>query len=98
MSRAKRFVKLKPRKEVKEQVSKTPVVILETPKSTKENIYEVKGMTHEYSANKPVQRRLTRSQIAKEKGKSVISGESSSLKGDLNDILEAIGITEYPLV
>ena len=47
MSRAKRFVKLKPRKQVKERVRKTPVVILETPKSTKEKIAEVKGMTQE---------------------------------------------------
>ena len=43
-------------------------------------------MTQEQSTNTPIQRRLTRSEIAKEKGKSVISGESSSLKGDLNDI------------
>ena len=98
MSRAKRFVKLKPRKQVKEQVRKTPVFILETPKSTKVKISEVKAMTQEQSTNKPVQRRLTRSQIAKEKGKSVISGESSSLKGDLNDILKAIGIAKSPLV
>ena len=69
MSRAKRFVKLKPKKQVKEKVSKTLLVILETPKSTKVKIYEVKEMTQEKSANKPVQRRLTRSQIAKEKGK-----------------------------
>ena len=81
MSKAKRYVNLKPRKQVKEQASKAPIVILETPKSTKENIFEVKGMTQEQSTNKPVQRRLTRSQIAKEKGKSVISGEGSSLKG-----------------
>jgi len=47
MSRAKRFVKLKPRKQVKEKVSKTPVVVLETAKSTKEKIIEVKGMTQE---------------------------------------------------
>lgn len=61
MSREKRFVKLKPRKQVKEKVSKTPVVILETPKSAKENISEVKGMTQEQSTKKLVQRRLTRS-------------------------------------
>ena len=69
MSRGKRFAKLKPRKQVKEQVRKTPIVILETPKSTKEKISDVKEMTQEQSTNKPVQRRLTRSQIAKEKGK-----------------------------
>ena len=47
MSREKRYVKLKPKKQVKEQVSKAPVVILETPKSTKEKISKVKGMTQE---------------------------------------------------
>ena len=55
-------------------------------------------MTQEQSTNKPVQRRLTRSQIAKEKGKSVISGEIPGLKGNLNDILEAIEIEESPVV
>ena len=47
MTRSKRFVKLKPRKQVKEQVSKELVVILETPQSTKEKIAEVKEMTQE---------------------------------------------------
>lgn len=98
MSRAKRYVKLKPRKQVKEQVSKAPVVILETPKSTKEKMHEVKGMTQEQSTSKPVQKILTRSQIAKEKGKTVISREGSSLKGDLKDILKAIDIAESRLV
>jgi len=83
---------------VKEQASKTPAVILETPKSTKEKISEVKGKTQEKSTSKPVRKRLIRSQIAKEKGKTVISGEDSSLKGDLNDILKAIDVTESPLV
>jgi len=55
-------------------------------------------MTQEQSTNTPIQRRLTRSEIAKEKGKSVISGESSSLKGDLNDISKSIDISESPLV
>ena len=98
MSRAKRFVKLKPKKQVKEQVRKTLVVIHETPKSTKEKIAEVKERTQEQSATKPVQRILTRIQIAKEKGKSMISGESPSLKGNLNDILKTIDIAESPLV
>lgn len=83
---------------MKEQASKTPAVILETPKSTKEKISEVKGKTQEKSTSKPVRKRLIRSQIAKEKGKTVISGEDSSLKGDLNDILKAIDVTESPLV
>ena len=49
MSREKRYIKLKPRKQVKEQVSKTLAVILETPKYTKEKISKVKGMTQEQS-------------------------------------------------
>ncbi len=47
MSRAKIFVKLKPIKQVRDQVSKTSMVILETPKSTKEKIVEVKERTQE---------------------------------------------------
>ena len=42
MTRSKIFVKLKPRKQVKEQVSKASVVILETPQPTKQKIVEVK--------------------------------------------------------
>ena len=85
---------------MKEKVGKTSVVIVETPQPTKKKIAEVKEMTHKQSANKLVQRRLTRSQIAKEKGKAVISGvtNSPSLKGNLDDILQAIDIEESPLV
>ena len=89
---------MKPRKQLKEKVSKASVVILETPQPTQEKITEIKEMTQEQSAKKPVQRRLNRSQIAKEKGKLVILGESAGLKGNLNDILEAIDIEESPLV
>ena len=64
MTRSKRFFKLKPRNQVKEKVSKESMVILETPQPTKENIAEIKEMTQEQSANKPVQRKLTKSQIA----------------------------------
>jgi len=45
MSREKRYVKLKPKKQVKELITKTPIVILETPKTTKEKISKVKGKT-----------------------------------------------------
>ena len=41
---------------------------------------------------------MTRSQIEKEKGKTVVSEESTGLKGSLNDILQAIDIEESPLV
>jgi len=47
MSMSKIFVKLKPRKQVKEKVSKTLVVILETSKPTKVKITKVKEMTQE---------------------------------------------------
>ena len=56
---------------------------------TEEKKSEIKEMTQEHSASKPFQRRLTRSQIAKEKGKPVISGEIPGLKGNLNDVLES---------
>ena len=68
------------------------MVSLETPQPTKEKIAKVREMTQKQSTDKPVQRRLTRSQIAKEKGKSMISGKSLGLKGNLNDILESIYI------
>ena len=42
------------------------MVILETPQPTKEKTAEIKEMTQEESANKPVQRRLTRSQRRRE--------------------------------
>ena len=41
---------------------------------------------------------MNRSQIAKEKGKTVVLEEDPSLKGSLNDILQAIDIEESPLV
>lgn len=56
-SREKRYIKLKPREQVKEKARETSVVktitvkilavILETPKSTKENISKVRGKTQE---------------------------------------------------
>lgn len=83
---------------MKDQASKTPTIILETPKSTKEKIFELKGKRQGQSTRKLIQKRLTRRQIAKEKGKTMISREGSSLKGDFNDILKAIDITKSPLV
>ena len=44
------------------------------------------------------QRRRTRSQVAKEKGKLMAIEESPVSKGDLNDLLQAIDIEESPLV
>ena len=52
----------------------------------------------EQSSRKSAQKRLTRSQIAREKGKTVVSEEDPSLKGSLNDILQSIDIEESPLV
>lgn len=83
---------------VKTPAVKSQTVILETPKSTKENISEVRGKAQEKSTSKTLQKKLTRSQVAKENGKIVISREVPSLKGDLNDILKAIDITKPPLV
>ena len=41
---------------------------------------------------------MTRSQLAKEKGKKVVAEESPVSKGSSNDLLQAIDIEESPLV
>lgn len=55
-------------------------------------------MVQEQSIDKAVKRRVTRSQLAKEKGKTVIVDESPTSKGRLNDLLHTIYIEETPLV
>jgi len=44
-------------------------------------------VVQEYFVDKTVQRRVTRSQLAKEKGNTVIDDESLDSKGNLNDLL-----------
>ena len=74
------------------------MIIQETPQPAQNNTTKVKKTVQEQSTSKSVQKRLTRSEIAKEKGKTMVSGESLGLKGDLNDMLQAIDIEESPLV
>ena len=83
---------------MKEPEIKTSVIIRETPQPTQKKTTKVKETIQEQSTSKSVQKRLTRSEIAKEKGKTMVSGESLGLKGDLNDMLQAIDIEESPLV
>ena len=97
-TRSKRFVKLKPRKQVKEPNIKTLVIIQETPQLAQKRITKGKEAIQEQSTSRSAQKILTRSQLTREKGKTVVSEEDPSLKGSLNDILQAIDIEESPLV
>ena len=49
----------------------------------------------EQSTSKSAQKRLTGRQLAREKGKTLVSEEDPGLKGSLNDILKAIDIEEF---
>ena len=69
--RTRRFVKLKPRKQVKDKVERTQVVIAETPPPAKQGLQEIKEATHKQAASKQVLQRITRSQTKKSKGKIV---------------------------
>ena len=54
---------------MKEPEIKTSVIIRETPQPTQKKTTKVKETIQEQSTSKSVQKRLTRSQIAKEKVK-----------------------------
>ena len=95
-TRSKRFSKLKARKQVRE--STRPLTIQDTPQQSLKEKTQVKETAHESGTGEGVQRRRTRSQVAKEKGKSVSIEERPISKGDLNDLLQAIDIEESPLV
>jgi len=87
---------MKSRKQVKEPTK--PLVIQDTPlKSQKEKAQRKEGI-HKQSSGEAVHKRITRSQLATEKGKTVVTEESSVSKGSLNDLLQAIDIEESPLV
>jgi len=95
-TRSRRFSKLKARKQVREFTK--PLTIQDTPQQSLKEKDQVKEGAHESSTGEGVQRRRIRSQVAKEKGKSVIIEESPVSKGDLNNLLQAIDIEESPLV
>lgn len=81
-TRAKRFPKLKARKQVRESVK--PLIIQDTPQQSIKEKSQVKETTHETSTTEVVPRRRTRSQMAKEKGKLVAVEESPVSKENLN--------------
>ena len=87
---------MKARKQVREFTK--PLTIQDIPQQSLKEKAQVKEVAHESSTREGVQRRRTRSQVAKEKGKSRIMEESHVSKGDLNDLLQAIDIEESPLV
>ena len=74
------------------------MIIQETPQPAQKRTTKVKETAQEQSTSKSTHKILTRSQITKERGKIVVSEENPSLKGSLNDILQAIDIEESPLV
>ena len=76
----------------------TSLNIQRTPQSAQKKRTHVKETIQEQSTSKTTQKKLTRSQRSKEKGKAVVTDENLELRGDLNDILQAIDIEESPLV
>lgn len=93
---SRRFVRLKARKQVKDPT--TPLVIQDTPQQSQKGKGHIKNGVQEQSTGETVQRRVTRGQLAKEKGKTVVTKASPISKGSLNDFLQAIDIKESPLV
>jgi len=84
-TRSRRFVKLKARKQVKEPMR--PLVIQDTPQQSQKKKVQIKEGVQEQSTGETVQIRVTRSQLAREKGKTVITEGSLASKGSLNDLL-----------
>lgn len=74
------------------------MIIQDTPQQAQKEKTHIKEGVHESSIGEVVQRRRTRIQLAKEKGKIVVTDESPVSKGNLNDLLQAIDIEESPLV
>ena len=72
--------------------------IQRNPQSAQKKRTHVKETIQKQSTSKTSQKKLTRSQRSNEKGKAVVTNENLELRGDLNDILQAIGIEESPLV
>jgi len=97
-TKSRRFVKLKPRKQVKEPMINTSLNIQRTHQSAQKKRTHVKETIQEQSTTKTTQKKLTRSQRSNEKGKVVVTNENLELRGDLNDILQAIDIEDSRLV
>ena len=76
----------------------TSLNIQRTPQIAQKKRIHVKEIIQEYSTSKIAQKKLTRIQRLNDKGKVVVTNENLELRGDLNDILQAIDIEEYPLV
>jgi len=83
-ARAKRVPKSQLRKPVK------PLIIQDQPQQATKEKAQSKKTIPETSTSEAVSRVRTRSQINKEKGKSVAVGESPMSKASLRDLLEAI--------
>jgi len=75
-----------------------PLVVQDTPQQSQKKKVQIKEGVQEQSIGEMVQRRVTRSQLAREKGNTVIANGSPASKRSLNDLLQAIDIEESPLV
>ena len=64
-----------------------PLVIQDTPQQSQKKKVQIKEGVQEQSTGETVQIRVTRSQLAREKGKTVITEGSLASKGSLNDLL-----------
>lgn len=95
-TRSRRFMKLKGRKQVKEPMR--PLVIQDTPQQSQKRKFQIKEGVQQQSIGETVHRRVIRSQLAREKGKIMITEGSPASKGSLNDFLQAIDIEESPMV
>ena len=76
-----------------------PIEIQDTPQQAKKKRKgQIKEKIQEQFTGETGKRRVTRSQLAKENGKTVIVNEISASKGSLNDLLHTIYIEETSLV
>ena len=100
VTKSKRFVKLKPRKQVDKRTEKTQVLVAATPSPAKQRSKSVKEAKQKQVSSQQEIKRVTRSQAVASKGKTVVSSteDSPMIKGNLDDILHAIDIEESPIV
>ena len=76
---------MKARKQVREPTK--PLIIQDTPQQSQKEKTQIREGAHESSTGEVVQRRMTRGQLAKEKGKEVVIEDNPVSKGSINDLL-----------
>ena len=100
VTKSKRFIKLKPRKQVEKRIEKTQVLVAATPSPTKQRLKSVKEAEQKQVASKQEIKTVTRIQVVASKGKIVVlvTEDNPMIKRNLDDILHAIDIEESPIV